>query len=349
MERSVIFETGGKIDLRALTVFGLNVKPYSHPIGYFGTGLKYAVAVLSRHQIPITIWVGPQKWTVQQTESDFRGKQFNELSLIRHRKVLGPKGIRLPFTTELGKNWDLWQAFRELHANTLDEQGNTYIDDDNQNDFGKNTTTKIIVHSELFVQEFFERNKTFLSDGYGVQTDDPIQVLDRPSQFVYYRGIRILDLKNPSRYTYNILEPVTLTEDRTAKDEWEIKHFIARHVIKSDNADFIKDVITAKDTYEKDISYEYTYVEPSQVFLDTVESAPSTYRSRSAYKYMRSYRPLPPKPKLPSQVEFLEQIAERLEYSMFVASSIQSIIKEIRERITALKDEAKETVDEDVI
>ena len=30
---------------------------------------------------------------------------------------------QLPFTTELGKNWEVWQAYRELHSNTLDESG----------------------------------------------------------------------------------------------------------------------------------------------------------------------------------------------------------------------------------
>jgi hypothetical protein len=44
---SLVFRTPGVLDLRALTTFGMSSKPNStSPIGIFGTGLKYAVAVM---------------------------------------------------------------------------------------------------------------------------------------------------------------------------------------------------------------------------------------------------------------------------------------------------------------
>ena len=55
----IVHSTPGLIDLRAFTTFGVNSKPNSkNPIGYFGTGLKYAVAVLARHKCPVTVWIG---------------------------------------------------------------------------------------------------------------------------------------------------------------------------------------------------------------------------------------------------------------------------------------------------
>jgi len=46
----ITFENDGEIDLRAISQFGINVKTGDSPIGFFGTGLKYALAVLMREE-----------------------------------------------------------------------------------------------------------------------------------------------------------------------------------------------------------------------------------------------------------------------------------------------------------
>jgi hypothetical protein len=54
-----IYSNPGALDLRALTIMGMNAKPNTDsPIGYFGTGLKYAVAIALRHGLTLTIWDG---------------------------------------------------------------------------------------------------------------------------------------------------------------------------------------------------------------------------------------------------------------------------------------------------
>jgi len=96
MVRAVVHKTQGKLDLRSLTVFGLNAKPTTDtPIGYFGTGLKYAVAVLARNNIPITFWIDSKKWTIEQDDTKFRDKSFKALTLKRNTLI--PKSINLPF------------------------------------------------------------------------------------------------------------------------------------------------------------------------------------------------------------------------------------------------------------
>ena len=49
----VIFENPGEIDPLAIRTFGVSVKEGDNPIGFFGTGLKYALAILLRtgHQV----------------------------------------------------------------------------------------------------------------------------------------------------------------------------------------------------------------------------------------------------------------------------------------------------------
>ena len=53
----VVFSTNGLIPLQAFTMFGLNAKPESkNPFGFFGTGLKIAIAVCLRMQQEVVIW-----------------------------------------------------------------------------------------------------------------------------------------------------------------------------------------------------------------------------------------------------------------------------------------------------
>jgi hypothetical protein len=48
MSAIVVFENPGEIDAAAIRTFGVSVKEGENPIGFFGTGLKYAIAILLR-------------------------------------------------------------------------------------------------------------------------------------------------------------------------------------------------------------------------------------------------------------------------------------------------------------
>lgn len=327
MTRSVVFKTPGQLDVRSLTVMGLNSKPNAtHPIGFFGTGLKYAIAVLSRHNIPITFYINGTKWTVEVEDTNFRGKEFKQLFLRRNRKLLGlGKQIALPFTTELGKTWELWQAFRELESNTRDEKGMTFVAQKGANDhyFIKHGVepeyqtddknfTYVCVESEAFVQEYFDREKTFLPGGMTQREGtEQVQFFDRPSKSVYYRGIRVHDLpeNEPSEMTYNILTSIELTEDRTAKDAWTVKYIIANAIAQLKDVALLKKAITApKATYERGMTF--SYVTPSKEFLDVAEEVPEKDRNYNVNTTYEAYRPKPVKAQdtrdwIPRIVEFM--------------------------------------------
>ena len=314
MARSVVFETKGKLDLRSITVFGLHAKPDSKsPIGYFGTGMKYALAVLARERINVTIQIGKTKWTVNADSTTFRGKDFKAVVLNRHGVLGLKKSVTLPFTTELGKNWKLWQAFRELHSNTIDEAGTTSVHETNTLTEPGSNTTHIIVESEDFAQEYYLREKTFLPDALRQQeSTDSVQVFKVPSEHIYYRGIRVMDLKKPSQFTYNILEQVVLTEDRTAKDSFTVNNTIARFIAKDCRDEEVMDsvIMPREGKYEDQISYMLDIQMPSQEFLDRTEhhlQIPKHVDQVNAYatKLVRTYRP---QPKVPIQIDEWSQI-----------------------------------------
>lgn len=294
MARAVVFKTDGLIDIKAFTHFGVNSKPKSEsPIGYFGTGLKYAIAVLCREGLRPVVWIGPTKYTFKAKLKKFRDKEFNFIVMVRETKVssLGDlwqkREIELPITTEVGKNWVLWQAFRELEANTRDEDGKTYLADSTDvvmfgNPF--NGSTLIIVEGEKFVQEYLEREKTFLPEGLHLQVGTSgLQVFDRPSKHIYYRGLRVYDFGRDehSELTYNFLSEQELTEDRTLKDPYsaqaEIKRWVAQHASKEQ----VTKALNAPSTsMEGRLDYSYVYASPSSAFIESAQSSPKSSAKR---------------------------------------------------------------------
>ena len=136
----IIFENPGTLDLRALTVMGLNAKENANPIGYFGTGFKYGIAIALRNGCSVLIQngTGPDQ-LVTRVEQEFRGKKYMSLWL---------EDRELPFTTELGKNWYLWQAYREFKSNCDDEGGKIWLD--TTIPMRENNKTRVIVSERRF-------------------------------------------------------------------------------------------------------------------------------------------------------------------------------------------------------
>lgn len=308
MARAVLFSTPGQIDIRAFTHFGVNAKPNSqNPIGYFGTGLKYAIAVMCREGLRPVLWIGGVKYTFKAKASKFRDKEFDFVVMIREpinwvEKALDSakkREIQLPFTTALGKNWELWMAFRELESNTRDEGGETLLIAGPEKvpspQYYDPTRTLIVVEGEKFVKEGYLRmEEIFLPGGATVQeTFDSIQIIDRPSKYVYYRGLRVYDLEHPSELTYNFLGDVELTEDRTAKYPSYLDGQIATYIARLNNAKVVEKVVAAPEkSYEGrrlGSSFKYAYTAPSRTFIDVVTKTPKA--NEGAKALVEQYEP----------------------------------------------------------
>src|SRR5882724_11960473 len=113
----IVFQNPGLIDLDAALVMGVNAKLGESPIGFFGTGLKYAMATLLRNNCRFRIFRGVEEFQITTQKLSFRDKNFDLVWL---------NGSKLGFTTDLGRNWKPWQAYRELYSNAKDEGGQTF-------------------------------------------------------------------------------------------------------------------------------------------------------------------------------------------------------------------------------
>lgn len=290
---SVVFSTPGHIDIKAFTTFGVNAKPNSeNPIGFFGTGLKYAIAVLLREQCKVELWIGETRYTFYRSEFSFRTKDFVGLRMRKEKfslgQLIGQKSyIELPFTTELGKTWQLWQAFRELESNTRDEGGITELMPDTWStaSIKDSNHTYIVVSGQTFVEEFNAREKTFLSRALVVKDEsETLQIFGSPSRHIYYRGMRVLDLERPAVFTYNILERMDLTEDRTLKYAFQAEQAVGRHIAQSKDRSTIGQVVQAKkDYWEHSLRWDYVYYTPDAPFMQVMRSARSPTPSVSGY------------------------------------------------------------------
>lgn len=233
MEKTKVrFSNPGRIDPRLWSTFGVSIKTSDNPIGQFGTGLKYAIAVLLRNNREIKITSGGEEFLFSTATTNFRGKEFQQCLC---------NGKELPFTTQLGSNWELWQAYRELASNCFDEGGT----------IGGNAET--VIEAEL---SDINHNSVFLDKANRKLIDfsRSTQIYAGQSNIVYVKGVRALDLEKPTLFTYNI-DNLSLTEDRTIKSSFELKLEIARAIVNSTDANFIRGILLhSEQYYENDLT-----------------------------------------------------------------------------------------------
>ena len=279
----IVFENSGEIDPRLISSFGVNVKESDDPIGFFGTGLKYALAVLLRSGHRVTVQAGLDSYDFDLAPTTIRGKQF---AFVR---MTGPgEPVVLGFTTELGKTWPMWAAYREMACNCRDENGETFTAKEApEPEAGK---TRVIVAGAEFEAIHAERWQYFIEDEPDLVLGT-IEVHRRPSPFYFYRGVRVSQLPKPGMLTYNDTQSIDLTEDRTVKNAYEIIGRLARAMLRHADESFLRDVLTAKnDTLEGALDFHGWGTKASPVFLKTVGSLVADRVARVNQTALRVWR-----------------------------------------------------------
>lgn len=253
------FKNPGLIDLDAVRTMGVSVKKPGS-FGYFGTGMKFAIATILRGGGSVTIYRGTEPHVLSVVEKVITGETFSIVTLDDQ-----PMGI----TTQLGRNWKPWMVLREFGCNARDEGGDFFdIVEDNPLVPEDGHTTIVIEWADLD-NAFKQRGDLFI-EGEPLFVNDAIRILPGPSSHVFYRGVRVYKLEKPSLYKYDVLSQLTLTEDRTLSGLYSVDQFIRDAVLSMDDATIVRPIISAADGYhEGKLSYESWAVKPSRVFLDT--------------------------------------------------------------------------------
>lgn len=254
----VVFENNGILDFDALSSFGVNVKDNDSAIGYFGTGLKYAMAIAVREGLDMTIYLGNDAHKIGSVTKTIRGKEFTFITC-------GEK--QLGFTTELGKNWKLWMAYRELYCNAMDEGGRV------TKDTPAPAPDKTVIAVEGMDHIHADRGK-YLLQSKPLISSDGIELHNGSSGAIFYRGIRAYELRDRSIYTYNITERMPLTEDRTIAAGFiipqKLTFFFGTEV---HNTTVLESVLHAGEgTHERKLDFmDLRGCKPSNTFMEYME------------------------------------------------------------------------------
>jgi hypothetical protein len=222
---AVCFYNDGEFDKRSFTMLGLSAKEGEDKIGFFGTGFKYAIATLLRHGLKVCIETPSTVYNFHTAESTFRDKEYTSIYC-----AYGSEYIELPFTTHLGANWKLWQAYRELYTNAKDEGGGVclghfaggaiagdvcvYVGGDDINDFAG----VYHKHDKYFLDQLT------VAEGKRMRCVSKKQDSDN---VVYYKTMYTgTKLEKETYFTYDYKATQDLTEDRTLSDTWYIRTHI---------------------------------------------------------------------------------------------------------------------------
>lgn len=251
---TVYFYNAEPIDINSIAIMGVSVKQSENPIGFFGTGLKFAIATLLRNGCKVTLTRSGEAIKFSVATETIRGEEFD-------RVVMGDE--RLGFTTKLGRTWEPWQAYRELYCNCIDE-GGTIDTLAPKGDYG----TVFAVEGEAIENCHRSRDEIFLGT-MPFAKSDKIEIHHGRRLDTFYRGVRAHRHQSSPLFTYNVIGNLALTEDRTIKEPFYIGYYAAQLIPTIDDASVIEEVITAKrGTFEAAIDFSNCYAQPSKAFMD---------------------------------------------------------------------------------
>jgi hypothetical protein len=253
------FSNKGHFDVRAMLTFGVSAKDSDTAIGYFGTGFKYAVAIILRLGGSITVRTGCQVYEFKTCTTEIRGKDFD---------IVFCNGDNAGFTTRLGINWEPWQAFRELWCNCMDEGGKCDVSP-------LSGDTIIEVECEQVVQAYHDRDVYFLGEGMPIHSTDTCDVYDKQSGWLYFKGVAVQKTGKPGLYTYNVKRGVELTEDRTPRYSFQLDWPIKRAIQSATSVPMLRKIVTSKDKFESEIGYDADFT-TSDEFVETVRQVLAT-------------------------------------------------------------------------
>ncbi len=255
---TVYLANSGELDLSLITLMGVSIKQTKSPIGFFGTGMKFALATLLRTGHRVRLWTGKSWHTFAVVDREIRGETVG---------IVCMDGEALPFAVTLGRNWEVWQAYRELASNARDETAHIITSDDLRPQYHD---TCWVVEGEAFDAAHRERDTIFCASRVLHHLPGYAEVREGQSQHIFYRGVRVWTLQRPSLWTWNILSSIELTEDRTMKYSFAPNYAMGRLVAQSGDVDLIESVVGCReDVLEKQADFSYCD-ESSEMFQTVV-------------------------------------------------------------------------------
>jgi len=265
-----VIENDKEIDLRAFTLMGASTKRGDDSkIGFFGSGNKYAVALLMRENIHFKIFSGKKEIKFGKEVVSFGGQRY---------EVIIINGKETSLTTDMGPNWKNWFAIREFYSNALDE-GKVKLDVSDTFE-PKIGATKIYIEKTEVLSDFFSNlQKYILTNNINriakVKTRygdvSLIKKLDDENLIFYRKGIRIERKKKDCLYWYDF-EKIGINESRTTEYSWEPNERIASFFAVTEDESIIGNFIkNYRSKYEEDLNWGDVHDKLSSTWAKVLE------------------------------------------------------------------------------
>lgn len=260
----VVFENPSEVDVTAVTTFGVSVKQGDNPIGMFGTGFKYAVGILLREGHEVRILSGRDEYMFG-TQSDLvRGQEFSFVTMSWN----GGDPMRLGFTTDVGRNWETWMAYRELRSNAQDEGGGVRLAGHLPE--AREDWTYVAVRGMGIERVHQDRARYFL-EGAPLATTRYGNIHRDGGHGVFYQGILVSSIAQRGIHTYDLRTKLALTEERQAKSEYDVQRKVAEILRSCEDEDAIRCAVTAPSgTFEHTLNFQAAWCPLSDVFVRTI-------------------------------------------------------------------------------
>lgn len=217
------FSNPGEVPINAFKLLGASTKRnQTGKIGFFGTGLKYAIAVMLRDEIEFKIFIGEKEVKIGTRSTDFAGNKVG---------VITVNGEKTSMTIDAGIDWEPWFAIREIYSNALDEGGTMELADEPKPEAD---TTKIYIKMSDKLgnvasdwQDYFSMKRKALDENAIEFPDrsDIYRILEKRNPqtpyTIFRKGIRVQQYKyQNSLFDYDVSN-ISINESRVARSDWE--------------------------------------------------------------------------------------------------------------------------------
>jgi len=289
----------GELALEALFLLGASTKRGDDSkIGFFGSGNKYALAVLLRLGVPLRIFSGEREVLVDVTPVDFRGQVFGQISV---------DGQPTSFTTSMGPTWEPWFAVREFLCNAIDEGGAAWdlVDDADGEEAGLSgetgTTTICVGIDRPELEDFVEHMDEYIREpgrealvhirATTYKGPCEIDVFGAPGgrKAFYRRGVLITahDTHDTAHFAYDF-DRAEINESRIASSEWDLLLYVKLALAGCTDPAVVETVLRAQmdednESVEGSLNFEGTAL--SETWCDVLKE----YRGQIAPQGMRSF------------------------------------------------------------
>lgn len=246
MSNMVLFQNTGEIPVNAFKLLGASSKRGdASKIGFYGTGLKYAIALMLREDIKFKIYSGTKEVKITKRATKFLDQKID---------VMVVNGEKTSITLDAGIDWEPWFAIREIYSNTMDESGEMKVNAEIEPQVG---ATKIYIDlTSESLKDIFENWNNYFTTSRTIKEEfKGGNILPKLPSNAYYtvfrKGIRAYSNRDKSLFDYD-LKSLDINESRVAKYSWQTEQESSKLLAQSKLDTIEKFIALGRNTETRD-------------------------------------------------------------------------------------------------